>query len=79
MIKKNIKAVHDKDLEQLLASLGILEDIKEGRKRCKFCDTTISLDNLETIFPEAGDIKFSCEKAECVKKLFEFTNNNRLG
>ena len=78
MIKKDIKAVHDKDLESLLTSLGIIGDIKNGKVKCKFCDKVIDLDNLEMIFPESGSIKFSCKEIECNKKLCDLIEREKV-
>lgn len=79
MLKKEIKAVHDKDLETVLKNLNILDDINHGKKKCKFCDCIINIANLQALFPESGDIKLVCEKAECIKKMYEYLGEKGIG
>lgn len=78
MYKKDIKAVHDEDLEQVLKDLNILNDIKRGKKKCKFCGCIINMDNLQTLFPESGDIKLTCDKVTCLKKLYKFLEEKEI-
>ena len=69
MMRKNlgVKAVYDTDLEKLLSSLGILEDVITGCLKCHVCETPVDLDNLGTIFPHGGDIAVSCDSNRCVR------------
>lgn len=78
IIKEELQAVHDKDLEKLLESLGILEKLKKGELRCKFCKEIVTLDNLHSIFPEAGAIKVICENVICVKGLQELLREGKV-
>ena len=78
MEKKILKAVHDQDLEKLLNGLGISDTIKNGEKKCKFCESVIALDNIHAIFPESGDIKIVCDSPICIKRLSVFLNKNKL-
>jgi len=64
-----LKAVHDDDLSHLLASLGELEGVQGGERRCKFSSDVITFDNLHAIFPESGSIKYVCDKPACVVAL----------
>ncbi len=78
MDKKEIKAVHDDDLETLLSNLNILNDVKSGKKKCRFCGCVIDLDNLEAIFPDSGDIKFVCSNPECLKQFYLFLEKENV-
>ena len=78
MLKENIKAVHDNDLSNLLKSLEIYDEVMSGQKKCKFCGDVIDFNNLETIFPESGDIKFGCNKNSCLSQLYDFINAKGL-
>jgi len=69
VVDNKIKAVHDDDLFDLLTSLNILDDIREKRCFCYFCDKNISLDNLSSIFPVGGEIKFCCDDDDCVLEV----------
>ena len=67
--KEKVRAVHDQDLEKLLDGLGILGKFKHGELQCKFCRGVITFDNLHSIFPQSGDIKFVCDSSKCVRTL----------
>lgn len=78
MEKKILKAVYDQDLEKLLNDLGISDTIKNGEKKCKFCESVITLDNIHAIFPESGDIKIVCDNPKCIRRLSIFLSKNKL-
>ena len=78
MEKKILKTVHDQDLEKLLDKLGILDAIRKEEKKCKFCESVITLDNIHAIFPESGDIKIVCDNPKCIRKLSIFLSKNKL-
>lgn len=67
-----IKAVHDDQFETFLANIGVLDNVKAGNCKCKFCDTPVTLDNIYTVFPESGQIKFSCDNVKCMVKLSKY-------
>lgn len=67
--KSKIKAVHDSDLNGVLSSLGVLQKVQNGEAICEFCKDVVSIENLEAIFNEGGNIKFICSKPDCVSKL----------
>ena len=70
IVKNNeINCVHDDDLEKLLKSLGVYDDVISERYNCLFCQKTITIDNLDSIVPHEGKIQFTCDKDECHKKL----------
>ena len=60
-----IKAVYDAELNSLLEKLGMLEDMKNGKIKCSFCDCTLIFDNFGGIFNENGYLKPFCQKTEC--------------
>lgn len=70
IVKENkMKAVHDKDLENLLQSLQVYEDVINGMYKCIFCDEKITLDNIDSIIPYENTVQFTCDKLECHEKL----------
>lgn len=69
MPKSVVKAVHDDDLEAVLRSLSVYGDFVHGRLKCFFCASTITWDNLHSLFPDSGSVKFSCSQPICVKAL----------
>ncbi len=67
--KEQIHAVHDDDLMNYLDGLDILHKFERGELKCKFCGTTITYQNLHSMFPESGSIKLVCEAADCTMEL----------
>ena len=67
--KETVRAVHDEDLEKILEGLGILNKFKQGELKCKFCNNTITFNNLHSLFPQSGAIKFVCDGSDCVREL----------
>lgn len=65
MVERIIHAVHDRDLEKLLESLNLQEDVRAGKVQCYVCKHTITMDNIGCIFPEQREIRFCCDKPEC--------------
>ena len=69
--KSTIAAVHDDNLAEFLAGLGVLTEVTNGKARCKFCHGPVTLDNLIAVFPESGDVKFVCDRTGCLPSLTE--------
>lgn len=67
--ENKMKAVHDKDLENLLKSLHVYESVVNGECKCLFCDGQITLDNIDSIVPYEESIQFTCDKHICHQKL----------
>lgn len=66
-----MKAVHDKDLQNLLRSLGVYNDVLDGRATCEFCKGTINIENIEAVFPFNNEVSFCCNNYSCYKMLTE--------
>lgn len=69
MKDNNMQVVHDNDLQSLLNSLGVYNDVMRGKYHCLFCDNIITTDNIDSIVPHEGTIQFTCDKIECHAKL----------
>lgn len=65
----NMKAVHDKDLIDLLQSLGVYENILSGSYHCILCNKEISISNIDSIVPYNNTIQFTCDDLKCHLKL----------
>lgn len=74
-----ISAVHEKDLEELLKSLNLLEQVKNGLVNCKFCGTKITLDNLQCIYPKDNEIVFCCDKINCFEQALQDSKTEEDG
>lgn len=67
-----IKAVHDDQLETFLQNIDVLDKVVSGECKCKFCGEIVTLKNLYTVFPESGQVKFSCDSVKCMVKLSKY-------
>lgn len=70
--KETVNAVHDDKFEGFLRRLGVYGDVMNGGKKCKFCGEAVEYDHISSVFAESGDIKFVCEKPECIAKFSEY-------
>jgi hypothetical protein len=70
---KEINAVHERDLDNLLQKIGIKEKFEGGAFKCKFCNETITKQNLNSILLESGGINFICDKPACIITFAEYT------
>jgi len=64
---RELRAIHDVDLEEFLERLGLLGSIKEGKVTCVQCGSVVTLDNFGAAFPESGRIRVVCDKLECLR------------
>lgn len=72
MNKKEILAFHEKNLEEILDKLGLLEEFKSKKLKCSICNKVITKENFGCIYPENGKVKVCCSDLKClnaVKKL----------
>lgn len=69
MIDNKMKAVHDKDLENLLKSLNVYDDVVNHKCTCLFCRNIITLDNIDSIVPYEQTVQFTCDNTDCHTKL----------
>lgn len=69
---EKINAIHDDDLNQFLNSIGALKDLKSGKAKCKFCKKAITYENLQTVFPDSGNISFVCNEENCMRRFLDY-------
>jgi hypothetical protein len=69
MERRKLSAVHDDDLEALLRGLGVHNDFINGKLKCAFCRVVIGWSNLQSLFPDSGDVKCCCDRPGCVAQL----------
>ena len=70
--RETVNAIHDDKFEGFLRKLGVYEDVINGEKKCKFCGDAVGYEHISTLFAESGNIKFVCEKPECIAKFSEY-------
>lgn len=68
MEPKEIRAVHRRNLKEVLGKLGLLQALEGGELACEVCSRTITLDNLGTIFKKGGQIHVCCNQSDCLAK-----------
>ena len=68
--KETVNAFHDDDLENILEGLGVLKKFKNGELKCKICNKIVTFQNLHSIFPQSGSIKFVCDNNNCTSELY---------
>lgn len=68
-MEKRILAVHEKDLDAFLKSLGLLEALEKQELKCALCGSTITKENFLCVYPENGEIKVCCNELECYKAI----------
>lgn len=71
LIKKNVKAVYDDEIESFFLNLGLLDKFKNNELKCKFCKNVITFNNFHSIFPQSGDVKLVCDNIKCVEELYK--------
>ena len=72
---QSINAVYDEELDQLLTSLELVDDLNSGKLLCYFCGNQITRDNLGSIFPHENDIKVCCTGLDCTVQLLSVRND----
>ena len=75
--REKLAAIHDDNLKEYLSNLGEYHKVIEGKCKCKFCSRTITMDNISSMFPESGTIKYVCDDMKCVVKMSQYFTNNQ--
>ena len=66
----DLSVVYEEDLEQVLKSVGKLEEVTGGLTKCIYCDEVVGQDNLYAIFPvDKNTVGFCCERPDCIENL----------
>ena len=79
ILKRKIYAIHDRDLQDFLAELDLLEKVQHGRIKCPECECTITLENVGFISMFKGEVKVCCDKLECFYKMRREAKGVRKG
>jgi len=70
IMRQELNAVFDDDLLPMLEQLGLLTKFNNGKINCKFCRDVITEENLASLLKQSGEIKFICDKQECLQKIY---------
>lgn len=72
-----IKAVYEDKFQLFLQNIGVYDRVVSGTEKCKFCGQPVTMDNIASVFPESGTIKFVCDNPECICKMNNYFNEKR--
>lgn len=72
-----IKAVYEDRFLLFLKNIGVYDQIISGTEKCKFCGQTITLENISSVFPEGGTIKFVCDTPDCICSMNNHFNEKK--
>lgn len=75
--KEAVHAIGDDKFENFLNSLGVLDLVKAGRIKCKFCKDVLTVETISYVLPDGGSIKCVCDKPECTSSLLEYINEGK--
>lgn len=77
--KIEVPAIHDKDLQQVLKDLGLLEELQEGKLCCINCSKHITWDNLFALKVIENKLVLFCDESGCVDNSTEkyYGRNNK--
>jgi len=60
----------EKEFEEILEKLDLLEKIKNQEIRCSICNTIISKENFGCIYlSKEGDVRVTCSNPECLERV----------
>lgn len=76
MNDNTINAVIPQNFRPFLESIGEIERIDNGECRCLFCNKTVGLENIYSVFPQQNEVKYCCSDLACVMKLSELCKNS---
>lgn len=76
--KKQLNAVHERDLGTLLKQFGIQEKFDNNELLCKFCKEMVNKDNIYSVLPEAGMFNLICDKPDCITQLMEYLGEKNI-
>jgi len=67
--KKELKAIHTVDLDDLLKKFNQYEHFVTGRLTCSICNDTLKKDRLGTLRLTNQKLVFTCNKLSCINHL----------
>ena len=76
---KEVQAVHERDLENLLNKLSLKDSFNAGVIKCKFCKNIITKENLYSLLSESGAVNFICDKPQCISNFMVHIENKKSG
>jgi len=73
---KEIQAVHERDLDNLLNKLSLKDSFNAGKIKCKFCKNIITKENLYSLISESSMVNFVCDTPQCIADFMAHIENS---
>ena len=67
--RKQVRALHEDDIDNLLEKFGLKEKFYNSVIKCKFCGVVIDRENIYSILRESGSLNFVCNNPKCVIEM----------
>lgn len=71
MNKGEITAVHDDDMIRFLKSIDLYQAILDGKIKCYSCNNIITMDNIQGIVTQDGEVRIYCNENMCYELLLK--------
>jgi len=76
--REKLLAVSGDELEEWLASLGILEALQAGEVACFVCGEQVGMDTLQLASRVKGEIVVCCIKPSCVRDFAQVVKEKNV-
>lgn len=68
-MENGIAYFHNREIRDILQSLGEYDRVKEGAYRCAYCGRPITVHNIDAIMTKQGQVRFICDGNICHSRL----------
>ncbi len=65
MKRDRLSVVHEDNVEEFLARLGLLEDMVAGKLACQYCSKPLTLENFLAVAPRKRETVLACNTPVC--------------
>lgn len=74
--KEVVKAVYHKDVTKFFESIGLTEELSQGKLFCSICGAIITTDNFRAVLRKSGELLFCCDQESCILKFTLLTKED---
>lgn len=68
-MKEVVQAIHQSEVRQFLANLGLLADLEAGHISCHVCNDVLTVESFRAAARQSGVLHFCCGKEPCLLAL----------
>jgi len=68
---EKISAVANDDIDKLLKSLNLLDELESNQLYCSICNEPLTLITIGCIYPYEQEINICCDKLICLQKAID--------